>query len=95
LITHYGYIDGSGEYFVVVDSDKCNGCRKCVEKCPMHALELVSEFIDLEDKIVVAVTEEHRKRIRYTCAECKPGQNVTPCVLACDSGAIACVWNPL
>ncbi len=59
--------DGSGEYYIVIDSDKCNGCGKCVEKCPQKALKLVTEFIDLEDKTVAAIREEHRKKIKYTC----------------------------
>jgi Fe-S-cluster-containing hydrogenase component 2 len=95
VIIHYGYIDGSGEYFISIDSDKCNGCRKCVEKCPQSALELVTEFIDLEDKTVAAVSELHRKKICYTCQECKPNENKTPCILACQQGAINCVWKPL
>jgi Fe-S-cluster-containing hydrogenase component 2 len=93
IITHYGYIDGSGEYYIVVDSDKCSGCGKCVEVCPQKALVLVTEFIDLEDKTVIAISEEHRKKISYTCQACKPESNQTPCVLACDSKAIKCVWN--
>jgi Fe-S-cluster-containing hydrogenase component 2 len=95
VITHFGYIDGSGEYFIIIDSDKCNGCRKCVEKCPQKALEMVTEFIDLEDKTVAAVSETHRKKIRYTCAACNPAENKTPCVLACERGAIRCVWKPI
>ncbi len=95
MITHYGYIDGSGEYFISIDSDKCNGCKKCTEKCPQHALEMITEFIDLEDKTVAAVSEAHRKKIRYTCAECNPAQNRTPCVLACEREAIQCIWKPL
>ncbi|MCX8151294.1 MAG: 4Fe-4S binding protein [Candidatus Bathyarchaeota archaeon] len=92
-MTHYGYCDGSGEYFVVIDSDKCNSCGKCVKKCPQNALEMITEFIDLEDKNVVAVSEQHRKKIKYTCSPCKPETNKTPCVLACKQGAIACVWK--
>ncbi len=95
MIVHYGYIDGSGEYFIVIDSDKCNGCRECIQKCPQAALEMVTEFIDLEDKDVAAVSEAHRKKIRYTCAECKPQENKAPCVLACPKGAIKCIWKPL
>jgi Fe-S-cluster-containing hydrogenase component 2 len=95
VIVHYGYMDGSGEYFIVVDTDRCDGCQKCVQKCPQHALELVTEFIDLEDKTVAAVTEEHRKKIRYTCAQCKPAEGKTPCILACQERAINCVWKPL
>ncbi|NLF88705.1 4Fe-4S dicluster domain-containing protein [Candidatus Bathyarchaeota archaeon] len=94
MITHYGYIDGSGEYYIVVDSDKCSGCRKCVIACPEKALELVTEFIDLEDKTVAAIAEEHRKKIRYTCTGCKPETQQTPCISACPSSAISIVWNP-
>jgi Fe-S-cluster-containing hydrogenase component 2 len=92
IITHYGYTDGSGEYYIVVDSDKCSGCAKCVQLCPQGALALVTEFIDLEDKTVAAIKDEHRKKIRYTCACCKPETNKTPCVLACESKALTCVW---
>jgi Fe-S-cluster-containing hydrogenase component 2 len=94
LITHYGYCDGSGEYYIVVDSDKCSGCGKCVQKCPQIALKLETEFIDLEDKTVAVIAEEHRKKIRYTCGNCKPESNCAPCVLACEKKAIKCVWNP-
>jgi Fe-S-cluster-containing hydrogenase component 2 len=94
VITYYGYSDGSGEYYIVVDSDKCSGCGKCLEKCPQKALQLETEFIDLEDKIVAAIKEEHRKKIKYTCAACKPETNQAPCVLACESEAVKCSWNP-
>ena len=95
IITHYGYCDGSGEYYIIIDSDKCNGCGKCVQICPQHALQLQTEFIDLEDETVAAITEEHRKKIKYTCASCKPEINQTPCILACKMNAISIVWNPL
>lgn len=94
LITHYGYSDGSGEYYIVVDSDKCNGCNKCVQACPQKALQLEIEFIDLEEKTVAAVVELHRKKIKYTCTSCKPENKNTPCVLACEFEAISTVWNP-
>lgn len=93
MITHYGYCDGSGEYYIVVDSDKCNGCGKCVSACPQKALQLQSEFIDLEDKIVATVTEEHRKKIKYTCSSCRPETNGTPCIWACELKALSSVWN--
>jgi len=51
-------------------------------------------LIDLEDKAVAAVTEEHRKKIKYTCSSCKPESGNAPCVIACQAQAIACVWNP-
>jgi Fe-S-cluster-containing hydrogenase component 2 len=94
MITYYGYADGSGEYYIVVDSDRCSGCGKCIQACPQKALQLVTELIDLEDKTVAAVKEEHRKKIHYTCDACKPEQNKTPCVAACNEKAVKCIWNP-
>jgi Fe-S-cluster-containing hydrogenase component 2 len=94
MIMHYGYIDGSGEYYIIIDSDKCNGCGTCIEHCPKGALHKITEFIDLEDKTIAAVKEEHRKKISYTCAECKPNENKTPCVSSCSQRAICCVWKP-
>ncbi|TRO52748.1 4Fe-4S dicluster domain-containing protein [Candidatus Bathyarchaeota archaeon] len=93
MITHYGYTDGSGEYYVVIDTAKCNGCGKCVKVCPQSALELVSMFIDLDDKTVAAVTEQQRKNIKYACSPCKPESEKTPCTLACNEKAIWCVWK--
>jgi Fe-S-cluster-containing hydrogenase component 2 len=93
VIIHYGYTDGSGEYYISVDSDKCNGCSKCIQQCPQGALEMVIEMIDLEDKNVPAVTEAHRKKLRYTCSKCNPELKKTPCVLACVNGAIKCSWK--
>ena len=51
-------------------------------------------FIDLEDKRVAAITEEHRKKIRYTCSSCKPEKGNIPCILACNQNAITCIWKP-
>jgi Fe-S-cluster-containing hydrogenase component 2 len=94
LITHYGYCDGSGEFYIIIDSDKCNGCGKCVDKCPQSALILETEFIDLEDKTVAAISEVQRKKIKYTCGSCNPQTEDTPCMLVCDLKAIKCLWNP-
>lgn len=90
---HYGYCDGSGEYYIVIDAAKCDGCRKCVAQCPRAALEMVTVLVDLEDKAVAAVTEQHRKNIKYTCASCKPESKKTPCILACAQKAITCIWT--
>ncbi|MEM2144099.1 MAG: 4Fe-4S binding protein [Candidatus Jordarchaeaceae archaeon] len=93
IITYYGYRDGSGEYFIIVDTEKCNGCGKCVKQCPRGALKLMTLMIDLEDKSLAVVAEEHRNKIKYTCSPCKPESNKTPCVLACKWKAIECSWN--
>jgi ferredoxin len=94
IITYYGYTDGSGEYYIVIDAEKCTGCGKCVKNCPESALELLSMLIDLEDKTVAAVTEQQRKKIKYTCSSCKPENQKTPCMSVCEEKAIRCIWKP-
>jgi ferredoxin len=93
LITHYGYTDGSGEYYIVIDADKCNGCGKCVSKCPMGVLQLETMLIDLDDKTVASVKEDQHRNLRYTCAECKPESGITPCTIACEQKAIKTSWK--
>jgi len=66
----------------------------CIKKCPQNALRLETELIDLEDKTVATVSEDHRKRIKYSCSACNPESGDTPCVIACETKAIKCIWNP-
>jgi Fe-S-cluster-containing hydrogenase component 2 len=47
----------------------------------------------LEDKLVAAVKEEKRKKIKYICSSCKPENKKTPCVEACNKKAISIVWK--
>ena len=94
MIVHYGYKDGSGEYFISIDTDRCNGCGRCVEVCPQHVLEMRTMMVDLEDVLVAAVTEAHRRKIKYSCAPCKP-EKKPPCVVACQQDAIVHTWKPL
>lgn len=90
-IANYGYKDGSGEYFIIVDSGKCNGCGMCVDACPEKVLEIIVD--DYDDK-VVTIKEEHRKKIKYSCAPCKPvsGRKELPCQTACKPNAITHSW---
>ncbi len=95
MIANYGYKDGSGEFFIIIDTDKCNGCGDCIPICPEKVLEIrENDFDPLADDEMAAVTEEHRKKIKYSCAPCKPSgysQNL-PCVTGCEFDAISHSW---
>lgn len=90
-IANYGYTDGSGDWYIIVDSDKCDGCGKCVEACPRNVLEVIT---DDYDDLVVAVRKEHSKNIKYVCAPCKPvsGPRDVKCQQACPTSAITHSW---
>jgi ferredoxin len=105
---NYGYKDGSGEYFITIDTDKCNGCGDCVPACPYGVLGVGEDPNDpFREEPVAFVTDAQRKKLRYTCASCKPyltslagvqtevslrEMKNLPCVAACEPGAITHSW---
>ena len=61
---NYGYSDGSGDYYITIDTDKCDGCGECVSICPKDVFEII---IDDYDESKAAVKEELVTRIGYVC----------------------------
>lgn len=89
---HYGYQDGEGLFTITVDTDLCSGCEACVKVCPARALVMVEED-PLEERLVAAVAEGHRNRIKISCGPCKPaGFSSLPCVAACEPDALEHSW---
>ena len=92
MIANYGFKDGSGDWFVIINTDKCNGCGKCVDACPANILTIGPDEIDVfREDPVAFVKHEERKKIRYSCAPCNPGRGTkpVPCANACEPGAIS------
>ncbi len=91
MLANYGYTDGSGEFYITIDTDKCNACKDCITACPRHLFEIITDDYDQE---VAQLNEKLRKNIKYECAACKPVANrpQLPCVKACKPGAIKHSW---
>ncbi len=90
-IANYGYSDGSGTYYITIDTGKCDGCGDCVPVCPAGVLGVEED--DYEDTVAL-VLDDKRRNIRYLCDSCKTAGDryPLPCVAACTSGAIAHSW---
>lgn len=96
MLANYGYSDGSGTYFITIDTDKCDGCGDCVTACPAGIFEVLDEDPNdpLRDGPVAVVTVEKKKKVKYECGSCKPlfDRPPLPCVEACKAGAISHSW---
>jgi ferredoxin len=95
MIANYGYKDGSGEFFIIIDTDKCDGCGKCVEACTWGVFLVGEDDHDpFREEPVAKISDEHRKKIKYSCAQCKPesGYTTLPCIEACEPCAISHAW---
>ena len=93
MIANYGYMDGSGEYYISIDTDKCVECesRACVTACPKEMFAIEPD--DYDDEVAL-IKEPFRHKIKYECAPCKPVSDrpPLPCIAACPLGAIAHSW---
>jgi len=87
----YGYSDGTGEYFVTIDTELCDGCGDCVKACPAAILA-----VDRDDtgQPKAKVTEETRKRLGFLCPgfhSCSHERDVN-CHSVCQKDAISHSW---
>jgi len=87
----YGYTDGTGEYYISIDTLRCDGCGKCVEACPDHLLEIA---VDDGGQPKAAVKEEVRRNLALLCPgfhDCSRKHEMN-CHLACPKQAISHSW---
>ena len=93
MIANYGYMDGSGQYYITINTDLCNACdgHPCVMACPVKMFEIE---VDDYDDTVATIKKEFRKSIKYSCSPCKPVSDrlPLPCVIACPLNAISHSW---
>jgi len=88
---NYGYSDGTGEYFITIDTGCCDGCGECVSACPEGIFAVAK---DGSGQPEAKVKEEARKKLALLC----PGfhscsnTNEVNCHSVCLKGAISHSW---
>jgi len=96
MLANYGYKDASGDFFITIDTDKCDGCGDCVPACPVEVFMAVDEDPNdpLRDEPVAMVAADKKKKLKYECGPCKPPSDrpPLPCVEVCKAGAISHSW---
>jgi len=88
---HYGYSDATGEYFITIDTELCDGCGECVPACPSAVFEVAA---DDTGQPKVMVKEGVRKRLALVCPgfqSCSSTHQVN-CHSACPKDAISHSW---
>jgi Fe-S-cluster-containing dehydrogenase component len=95
MLANYGYKDASGDFFITIDTAKCNGCGACAEACPDAVFAIAEDANDpMRTEPVAAVAGDKRTRLKYECNPCKSsgGRPILPCLEACTAGAIFHSW---
>ena len=96
MIANYGYKDASGDFFITIDTNKCDGCGDCIPACPAEIFLVVDEDPNdpMREEPVIMVSGEKKKKLKYECGPCKQASDrpPLPCVEACKAGAISHSW---
>lgn len=73
MLANYGFRDGSGDWYVTIDTDKCNGCGKFPEVCPTKILEVGPDEIDtLREEPVAFIKHEKHKKVSIVALHVGP-----------------------
>jgi NAD-dependent dihydropyrimidine dehydrogenase PreA subunit len=88
---HYGYTDGTGDYYITVDTNRCDGCGECVNVCPAGILILGKED-GLKPKVVLK--EEARRKLAMLCPgfQSCSSKGEANCHSVCPKDAIEHTW---
>ena len=91
MLANYGYIDGTGEYYIIIDTAKCDACARCVEACPAGLFQVTTDDYDRD---VAEVKPDLVAKVSYLC----PGHSAcarshgTTCQTVCEGEAISHTW---
>ena len=90
MIANYGYEDGSGIYYIRIDTKKCADCadKACIKACPEKLF--LTELNDFDDEVIL-IRESNRNTLLTDCANCK-AQGAELCIAACPADAVSFSW---
>ena len=88
---HYGYADGTGNYFITIDTARCDGCGECVPACPSAVFEIAAAD---GGQLKARVKEEARKKLAMLCPgyEACLGKLERNCQKVCPREAVSHTW---
>ena len=87
----YGYSDGTGNYFITIDTGRCDGCGECVPTCPAGIFEIAAGD---DGQLKARVKEEVRKKLALLCSghEACSSKMELDCHKVCPGDAISHTW---
>ncbi len=87
----YGYNDATGDYYITIDSGKCDNCGECLSACPASIYKIDR---DENGKSVVMVKELARKKLAILCPGSGTCNGVVNgnCQAVCPENAISLSW---
>jgi predicted CoA-substrate-specific enzyme activase len=86
---NYGYSDGTGEYFITIDTVKCDGCGQCIKVCPAGIFTLAN---DDSGKLKAVVKEDLRKKLAQVCPGFHNCVHEVNCQSVCSKDAVSHTW---
>ncbi len=94
MIAYYGFEDGSGSYYIKVDTNQCQRCtdKPCINACANMLFEKAESDFDGE---VVEIPKHKQRMVQSACENCKlvaHSNDTLPCHKACPYRAIEHTW---
>lgn len=95
MLANYGYKDASGDFFITINTNKCDGCGDCVDSCQAGIFIVLKEDPNdpMRDEPVASISEKKIKKLKYECNLCKAKSNSSlSCINSCTNNAILHSW---
>ncbi len=93
MLARYGHKDSSGDFYITIDTDICDGCGDCITVCPANVFAMLDEDPNdpMRDEPVAIVKSDKKNNLKYECNSCMPVSDIQllPCDAACRAGAIS------